>query len=65
MEGPYNEDGSLKKGYWIDDQPEPLHTAADVKKLFDLVEALEAKQRGIATRKWKWLDREANLNAPD
>jgi hypothetical protein len=45
-------EGSLKPGKWIDDQPEPLETVADVEEMFRCVSALKAKREAIeeATR---------------
>jgi hypothetical protein len=36
---------NLPPGYWIDDQPDPLHTKEDVEELRIVVEQKEAKLR--------------------
>ena len=35
----------LKPGQWLDDQPDPLHTLADVEDLFRRVDVLKAQMR--------------------
>ena len=41
----------LKPPYWIDDQPDPLHTKEDVEELFRMVDELKAKRLAEAVRK--------------
>jgi hypothetical protein len=39
---------SLKPGtFWVDDLPDPLHTAADVADLFERVAVLKAVRLGV------------------
>jgi len=39
--------GKLRPPYWIDDQPDPLETAEDVRDLFERVRVLQAKREAV------------------
>jgi hypothetical protein len=34
----------LQRGFWLDDQPDPFHTAADVEELLKLIKELKLKE---------------------
>jgi hypothetical protein len=43
-------DSALKPGQWLDNLADPLHTAEDVRDLFERVEKLKVKRLAEAIR---------------